>query len=292
MTEPTIPQDPPASWASRLKTVLFLAACFAVGAGLAKYALPLALKYRGGAVIDPHEIDRSTAPLPVLRGLDLTASRRFDPALLKSINANAVSLNVADVEARRIAASAGLEIIVSGDRNTPVTPANSGTITCVVRIKRAEDLPDAVLPTLRKSYSGKILLALPFDEVARVPNLHLVDYIGLYGQVPLNLKPDPDVASLRVGWQNHLDTAEAIARRFGCKIILLDLAFDPAVHPGAPFVDTHEPRPDLALATYEALLLETRGRETVAGVFLTWPPKLQPNHENELLDLLKKNWSK
>ncbi|MGN6371162.1 MAG: hypothetical protein ACTHN5_23150 [Phycisphaerae bacterium] len=111
---------------------------------------------------------------------------------------------------------------------------------------------------VRKHFTGKLMLAAT-PEI--VPGIEFFDKVDLIGAI-VNVLPLPrdkasyDVHDFRTAWACYLDSFESISNRYGKPTVVLDT--------GAPGKNQSERE--------EGLVLETKGRPGIGGVFLRYAP--------------------
>ncbi|MCL2647197.1 MAG: hypothetical protein FWD61_09355 [Phycisphaerales bacterium] len=202
---------------------------------------------------------------------------------------------------------------------------------CLTWLNSEPDLRDLSREAVavRKIFSGKLIVAATPDILIAMESFGDVDYIAAIGPVTLpqrlpHASEDVDLHAMRVFWECVLGSLESHAIKVSHGLLLLNMAVPvtiqarlslPASAPGfaeglhtndahsAKTASVHEPptdggRPriddpnlDLQQITYEALLMQTKGRTNVEGLFLPWSPQESTTDStavNRFPDLVKK----
>ncbi len=163
---------------------------------------------------------------------------------------------------------------------------------------------------VRKAYSGKIILAVDQFDLPAVDCWDCCDFIGVAGpiELPGRLPHASDLVEMkdfRVGWDCRLTEISAIGTANGKKIALLNMevpvraSFKLPLPGNAPA--TMPKNPKQQAANYEALILETKGRDSFINIMLLpWsstpaPPDTDPAYNSVnlipfIVSRLKEDW--
>ncbi len=261
-----------------LKSALFALVCIAIGYGLGVGIVKAIRHYRdsgpGSAIV-------VSGDAPALRGFYFAADAPMagmDSSL--ALHATAVALEypaktdeLAGLVQR--AHGKGLKVVLlppahfaEGDPYAEglgaVAAAAEGAKVDVLCISWLGSDPDSAkfaeeIAGVRKSFRGQVMLAATPEIVPGIEFLDKVDVIGaiIPAALPLPRKKTTfDVHDFRTAWACYLDSLESISSRYGKKTVVLDTA--------APGQNQAERE--------EALVMETKGREGIGGVFLRYAP--------------------
>ena len=121
---------------------------------------------------------------------------------------------------------------------------------------------EAPIAEVRKNFTGQVMLAATPEILPGIEFLDKVDLIGAIVPAALPLprkKATFDVHDFRTAWACYLDSLESISNRYGKKTVVLDTS---APGGGAAEQGVRD----------EALVMETKGRDGIGGVFLRYSP--------------------
>jgi hypothetical protein len=280
-----------------LRNILFFVLCFAIGAG----GVLLVRHFKNSLPPPPPVVTRVGTP-PTLRGFELPAAAADALRGFPALNATAVALEYGDgshlASAAKAAHEAHLQVLLvpaaadTGPAFFPRDPypkplpevaaeaqAAGVDILCISWLK--ED-PDETwwreqIAAVRKAFAGKLILATNSDTAPAVGLWDAVDYLGITGPVELPRRlPGADqtytIRDARVLWAAKLDEWESLGARNARPVILLNmqLPLDAGATLPAAGAPAPAPPPGLRDTFYEALLLETKGRQSTEGLFIRW----------------------
>jgi len=136
---------------------------------------------------------------------------------------------------------------------------------CLTWLDEEVDLGELArdVAVVRKFFSGKVILAGTVDVLIAAEGFGDVDDIAVIGPMELprrlaSAAKEVDLQAMRVFWECVLGTVESRTVKEAKGLFLLDMAVA---------------EDELQQITYEALLLQTKGRTHVEGLFLPWSPR-------------------
>jgi hypothetical protein len=130
----------------------------------------------------------------------------------------------------------------------------------------------AEIAEVRKHFTGQVMLGATPDILPGIEFLDEVDLVGAIvpAALPVPKKAGLNVHDFRTAWACYLDSFESISNRYGKKTVVLDTS--------APGKNQAE--------RAEALVMETKGRDGIGGVFLRY----SPGADAKLLERLGMLW--
>jgi hypothetical protein len=263
---------------NQLKTALFAIVCLAIGIGLGLGVGKVIRSYRA-PVVQP---EAGSGDAPALRGFYFAAdaaSGAFDS--LPKIHATAVAIEYTQDEGALAATvkhahSRGLRVMVVPTPAFHVKnpfPQELGVVAAAARAAKVDllcvswlnadadvDYWEGQIAEVRKHFNGQVVLAATPEILPGVEFVDKVDLIGAIApeELPLPRKHAARLQDVENAWASYLDAFESISERYGKKLVMID----------AP--ESGEANPDEAQEELrdEGLVMETKGRGGVAGVFL------------------------
>lgn len=135
---------------------------------------------------------------------------------------------------------------------------------------------------IRKVYQGELTYAANFTEYEKVRFWDALDYIGIQAYFPLTDRINPDLESLKNGWNKKVKEIEKVQKKFNKPVIFTEIGYcntvDAAIE---PWVWPNE-RKEVALSEevqalcYQAFFETVWSKDWLAGAyFWKWYP--QPN---------------
>ncbi|HUO08926.1 MAG TPA: hypothetical protein VM008_11535 [Phycisphaerae bacterium] len=224
-----------------------------------------------------------TGDAPAMRGVYIAAdaaSGALDS--LPKIHATAVAIEYTQDEAALAATvkrahSLGLKAMVVPTAAFHVKnpyPQELGAVAAAARGAKADLLCvswlnadaeagywEGQIAEVRKQFSGQVVLAATPEILPGVEFVEKVDLIGAIApaELPLPKKHAARLEDVENAWASYLDSFESISERYGKKLVMIDA---PQVGSAAKWDEAQEELRD------EGLVMETKGRGGVTGVFL------------------------
>jgi hypothetical protein len=93
----------------------------------------------------------------------------------------------------------------------------------------------SLIKKIRGIYKGKLTYAANFNEFEKVPFWNELDFIGIQAYFPLTKDEHPTVGKLELGWQEPLETIDALQRKIKKPILFTEVGYkstaDAAIEP-------------------------------------------------------------
>lgn len=83
-----------------------------------------------------------------------------------------------------------------------------------------------IVAAVRQVYSGRITYAANWDSLDAVPFWDALDLIGVHGYFPISHERDPDLETLRRGWDRPLTELGALAERTGKRVLFAEIGYN------------------------------------------------------------------
>ena len=82
-----------------------------------------------------------------------------------------------------------------------------------------------LIDKVRAVYSGELTYAGNWDSYNRFPHWEKLDYIGIDAYFPLTSDQQPDLKTLKAGWESHLDAIGDHARSVGKQVVFTEYGY-------------------------------------------------------------------
>jgi hypothetical protein len=317
-----------------LKTLFFLVCCFVVGYFIMRGILQFR-RHTTDVFETPHT---GIGNAPKMRGFTLplndTTPSLFDSLPAAKLHATAIALpypmigNASDAltQATARAHKHGLQVLLLPppvfSKNNPyrqpipaiAQQAQTANVDALCLSWLNTD-PDPefwkrLAAEVRQIFKGKLILAATPEVLVAIESFDGFDEIAAIGPVTLSQRlphaaDDVDLHALRVSWACSLDALESYALKMDKHLMLLNMSVPSTIR--AKLAASRgelapTPNPALQALAYEALIVETKGRTCIDGLFLPWSPQNSDpigtpseldavNHFPALLKKVEELWS-
>jgi len=137
-----------------------------------------------------------------------------------------------------------------------------------------------LIDQIRAVFSGELTYAANFTEYEKIRFWDALDYIGIQAYFPLADKNNPDVGSLKKGWNRKIKEIEKVQKKFNKPVIFTEIGYcnteDAAIE---PWVWPNERKEvalseDVQAACYQAFFETAWKMDWLAGAyFWKWYPQ-------------------
>ena len=151
-----------------------------------------------------------------------------------------------------------------------------------------------LIQNIREIYDGQLTYAANwYDEYEHIPFWNDLDYIGIQAYFPLSEKENPDLNSIKKGWQPHLKTMAEFSKQHQKPILFTEVGYkseaSATIKPwewdktlGKLYMKKSDQTQQLA---FEALFQELWDKEWFAGVYIwEWDTRSQEVNAKTNLD--------
>jgi len=303
---------------AHLRTVLFLLCCFLIGMGIATAIM----KWRA-ARATASTGHTGVGNAPALRGFYVPLPRVAESVKsFAALHATSVAVEYPSgagtgdaatlQKAVKRAHDAGLKVLLlpppafSATNPFPLplpeiaaqAQAAKVDVLCLSWLNRDPDPSywNEQAAAVRKVFKGQTVLAATPEIFVRIECTECVDFLAAIGPIQIarrlpSAPADVDLHAMRTSWACVLDTLESFAVKAGKPLMLLNVQVPVTISAKLRSgKNPQTPDPPLQMLAYEALLYETKGRDSVEGLFLPGGPENGLNPE--LLPRLKALWSR
>ena len=155
-------------------------------------------------------------------------------------------------------------------------------------IKQQPEAWAALIQEIREIYSGKLTYAANWhDEYEHISFWAELDYIGIQAYFPLTKNKNPDLATIKKGWQPHIKTLAAFSQQYNKPILFTEVGYkseaSATIKPwewgNAMQVLFKKKSDQPQLLAYEALFEELWHQDWFAGVYI-WEWDTRSAEEN------------
>lgn len=92
-----------------------------------------------------------------------------------------------------------------------------------------QNKPDAwftLIAEIKKIYSGKLTYALNWDDpVESIPFWEKLDYIGVQAYFPLTTDKNPDLETIKAGWDTHIAMLKKASTRYNMPVLFTEIGY-------------------------------------------------------------------
>lgn len=92
-----------------------------------------------------------------------------------------------------------------------------------------QQYPEAWLPfiiEIKKIYSGKLTYAANWDDpIDQIPFWNEVDYIGIQAYFPLTTQKNPDLETIKAGWDSHIAVLKKASAQYNMPILFTEIGY-------------------------------------------------------------------